>query len=120
MKDGAALRLFDERDRTAALGPEERLLLAIVENAWRELYHSHPRVVAAAAAFFQDDEPGDNPCNFNRICEHFGWDQASIVESLGLSAGRCRAVPKRYATRRQPVIVRQSRRSGDGDVAGAA
>jgi hypothetical protein len=61
----------------AALMPEERLLLAVVESAYWDLRSADPARWQTARRYFLDEEEG-HTFSFVSICEHFCWSAASI------------------------------------------
>jgi hypothetical protein len=66
----------------AAIRPEERLLLAVVESAFWDLRSPDPVRRRTARSYFLE-ETDDHTFSFVSICQHFSWSPASIRGQLG-------------------------------------
>ena len=66
----------------AALRPEERLLLAVVDSAYWDLRSPDPiRRKTASQYFLAEDH--HHTFSFVSICQHFSWSPTSIRTQLG-------------------------------------
>lgn len=66
----------------AALRPEERLLLAVVDSAYWDLRSPDPiRRKTASQYFLAEDH--HHTFSFVSICQHFSWSPSSIRTQLG-------------------------------------
>lgn len=78
----------------AKVSAEERLLLAVLEDAVRTWRRCHTAVRGRAARLRREleewfaSEDDAWPCSFARVCDHFGLDRGAVRESLGLGATR--------------------------------
>lgn len=57
---------------------EERLMLAVLEQAFADLESTCPAVVADAEAYFLAYHPESSPLSFEAICAHFGLPAAAM------------------------------------------
>jgi len=93
----------------AAIRPEERLLLAVVESAFWDLRSPDPVRRRTARSYFLDDTD-DHAFSFVSICQYFSWSPASIRCQLAeMLSSLTIATPWGLAGDAKPPRVRSGR-----------
>lgn len=98
----------DQLDSTRSLLPEERLMIAVVEQAYYSFFGTNgPRErVSADRWFFSDVQ--DYCFSFVYICEHFGWSVAAIRQRLNPARLRyTTTMPEKKVRIRREIVVRK-------------